>query len=421
MKCTISHPNIAPYIKESVLAYQEHGLLEKFLTTYFQHPKYPLTRNLIRYFPQYEREFKRRNIEEIEYRYIKGHPFLEMLRVFSARSLNPWIENRIWEKSEYNFDRWVAASLQSDIQWVHTYEHAALHTLLKAKKMGITSFLEQSSQHHQFLSKIIKDQTALYPKLNCVSTQLMLDANSVKCGTRKDRELKECDYVICNSKFTSKTLNEAGYLQEKILVIPYGFPEVKPLIIKKSTGQKTTFLFAGNQCLRKGIHLLYKAWIACNFDPSQAELIIVGKNQLPESIRHGLPTSVRFIQNIPHQEMMELYNLADIFVFPTLADGFGMVISEAMSKGIPVITTTNSGGPDIIDHQKNGFLIEAGNIQALTSQMKWCFEHPEATRLIGIKAMETAATYPWKTYRKNLVEAVLQRVNDHKPVIELNT
>jgi glycosyltransferase involved in cell wall biosynthesis len=415
MKCSISHPNVAPYIKESVLAYQEHGLLGKFLTTYFQHPEYPLTRNLIRYFPQYEREFKRRNIEEIEYCYLKGHPLLEMLRVFSARSLHPWIENRIWEASEYNFDRWVAASLQTDMHWVHTYEHAALYTLLKAKKMGITSFLEQSSQHHQFLSKIVKDQTTLYPELNCTSTQLMLDANSVKCDRRKDRELKECDYIICNSKFTSNTLNEAGYLQEKIIVIPYGFPAIQSPMIER-TRRKTTFIFAGNQCLRKGIHLLYKAWIACNFDPSKAELIIVGKNQLPESIRQGLPASVRFISNIPHQEMMELYNLADVFVFPTLADGFGMVISEAMSKGIPVITTLNSGGPDIITHRKNGFLVEAGNIKALTGQMRWCFENPEATRQIGMKAMETAAAYPWKAYRKNLVEAVLERVNERHKV-----
>ncbi|WP_026899005.1 glycosyltransferase family 4 protein [Daejeonella oryzae] len=410
MKCIVSHPNIAPYIKESVLAYQEHGLLKKFRTTYFQHPEYPFTRSLIRFFPQFEKEFKRRNIEEIAYQHLKGHPFFEMLRVFSARTLHPWIENRIWEKSEYNFDRWVASTLRSDIQWVHTYEHAALWTLLKAKKMGITSFHEQSSQHHQFLLKIIKEQLALYPELNCISTKLMLDNQAVKSEIRKDRELKECNYILCNSQFTSITLEQAGIFRKKILVIPYGFPEVKSPKTERG-GMKTTFLFSGNQCLRKGIHLLYKAWIACNFDPSKAELIIVGKNQLPESIRQGLPSSVQFIHNIPHQDMMELYNLADVFVFPTLADGFGMVISEAMSKGVPVITTYNSGGPDVIEHNKNGFLVEAGNVEAFAEQMKWCFEHPQATRQIGIRAMETAAAYPWKAYRKKLVEVVLDRVN----------
>ncbi len=106
MKCIVSHPNIAPYIKETVLAYQETGTLDKFYTTYFQHPQYPFTKNLIRLFPQFEKEFKRRSIAEIEYKYIRGKPFLELFRIFSARSLSSWIENRVWELEELDFDRW---------------------------------------------------------------------------------------------------------------------------------------------------------------------------------------------------------------------------------------------------------------------------------------------------------------------------
>ncbi|MBC7913700.1 MAG: glycosyltransferase family 4 protein [Pyrinomonadaceae bacterium] len=417
MKCIIAHPNIAPFIKESILAYQESGMLDKFYTTYFQHPQYPFTKNLIRLFPQFEKEFKRRNISEIDYRYLKGHPVFEMLRIFSARALNSWMENRIWERSEHDFDRWVAKELNSDIQWVHIYEHAALKTIREAKKMNILSFYEQPSQHHNFLYKIIKEQTTLYPELNCISTRLMQDAQALKSDNRKDQELNECDFVICNSQFTSDTLTGASILKDKIIKIPYGFPEVEWLKTEESNHPKMTFLFAGNQCLRKGIHLLYKAWIACNFDPAKAELVIIGKNQLPDTIKKGLPSSVKFIPNIPHIELMDYYRKADVFVLPTLADGFGMVISEAMSKGLPVITTMNSGGPDIITHQKNGFLVEAGDIKALAEQMKWCYSNPEATREAGSRAMVTAAAYPWKTYRKNLVAAVLERVNERNTVI----
>ena len=410
MKCIISHPNIAPFIKESILAYQESGMLDKFYTTYFQHPAYPFTQKLIRYFPQYEKEFKRRSIDEIEYRHLQGHPYLEMLRIYSARKLHSWLENRIWELSELDFDRWVAKKIHANIQWVHTYEHAALETIREAKKKNILSFYEQPSQHHQFLANLIKEQLRLYPELNGISAQLMLDAHALKSECRKDMELNECSFIICNSEFTFRTLTEAKIDRDKIIKIPYGFPAVESF---KSGGNtnKITFLFAGNQCLRKGIHILYRAWMDCNFDPSRAELIIIGKNQLPESIKKGLPSSVKFINNIPHNELMDFYRKADVFVLPTLADGFGMVISEAMSKGIPVITTMNSGGPDIITHQKDGFLIEAGDIKALSNQLKWCYENPETTRQTGIRAMETAASYPWKTYRKNLVAAVLEKVN----------
>jgi glycosyltransferase involved in cell wall biosynthesis len=410
LKCIISHPNIAPYIKESVLAYQEHHLLDKFYTTYFQHPNYPFSRNLIRIFPQFEKEFKRRNISEIDYRHLKGHPYFEMLRIFWARGLSSWIENRIWQQSEHDFDHWVARQLRPGIKWVHTYEHSALSTLKRAKQLGIWSFYEQPSQHHSFLSGIIKEQMLLYPELNSISTQLMIDKHARYSDQRKDKELRECDYIICNSKFTADTLIGAGIERQKIISIPYGFPATQ-LLSSESKKEKITFLFAGNQCLRKGVHILYKAWIACNFDPHKAELIIVGKNQLPEAIRKGLNSSVKFIQNIPHPEMMGFYMKADVLVLPTLADGFGMVISEAMSMGLPVITTMNSGGPDIITNQKNGFLLEAGDVTVLANQMQWCYDNPEITREIGKRALDRAHGYPWKQYRKELISSVMERVN----------
>ena len=419
MKCIIAHPNIAPFIKESVLAYQEHGLLEKFYTTYFQHPQYPFSQRLIRFFPEFEKEFKRRSISEIDYVHIQGYPYQEMLRVLTARLYSPKLMNRIWEWSELNFDHWAARKLNSQIQWVHTYEHAALASIRQAKKLNITSFYEQPSQHYTFFNRLLQDQLRQYPELKSSSTSLLFDTHAIKSDLRKEEELKECDYILCNSKFTLKTLTDAGVSVKKIIRIPYGFPKTGPELCDFKPSEKFIFLNAGSQNIRKGSHLLYEAWKQCNFDPAKAELIIIGKNQLPEGVRKGLPDSVKFINNIPNTDLMDFYRKANVFVLPTLADGFGMVISEAMSKGLPVITTMNSGGPDIITHQKNGFLVEAGDIKALAEKMKWCYANPAASREAGSKAMVTAAAYPWKTYRKNLVASVLERVNERNSVISL--
>lgn len=410
MKCAISHPNIAPYIKQSVLAYQEHGVLDKFYTTYFEHPEYPFTQKLIRLFPKFEKEFKRRNISEIDYEHIKGFPYREMLRVITARLFTPKLMNRVWEWSELNFDHWVASQLHNQIQWVHTYEHAALATIRQAKKLQITSFHEQPSQHHTFFNAILQQQLRQYPQLISPTTSLLNDERAAKQDQRKNEELKACDYIICNSRFTSKTLTDAGVNEKKIIRIPYGFPETVTHIADHPVHEKMTFLYAGSQSIRKGTHLLYEAWKRCNFDPDKAELIIIGKNQLPELIRNGLPGSVKFSNNIPHEELMGFYRKADVFVLPTLADGFGMVISEAMAMGVPVITTMNSGGPDIITHQENGFLIPADDIAVLAQQMTWCFQHPHQLREIGYRALDTAKAYPWSMFRKKLMEEVLCRV-----------
>lgn len=414
MKCAIAHPNIAPYIKESVLAYQEYGVLDKFYTTYFQHSQYPFTQRLIRLFPRFEKEFKRRNVEEIDFEYLSGHPFYEMLRILSARFSSPRLENRMWQWNELNFDRWVAGNLQPGIRWIHTYEHAALATIRRARALNILSFYEQPSQHHTHLSRMVNEQLNQYPELSNATTRLLLNQRALDSQIRKNQELQECDFIICNSAFTLRTLTDAGLNAQKIICIPYGFPEVSGRQ-EAEIREKITFLFAGSQILRKGIHLLYKAWIACNFDPEKAQLIIIGKNHLPQSLRQGLPASVKFIGNIPHDELNHFYRQADVFVFPTLADGFGMVISEAMAMGLPVITTTNSGGPDIITHNHNGWLIEASRVEPLVARMKWCFEHPEQLKRAGRLAMETAESYPWRLYRSRLIEEVSNRVCAQPP------
>ena len=239
----------------------------------------------------------------------------------------------------------------------------------------------------------------------------MYDGNALKCDARKDLELAECDYIICNSTFTKKTLKIAGIQEEKIIMIPYGFPKTAGERSRRNISDKFTFLYAGNQNLRKGIHILYKAWASCNFEPEKAELVLIGKNQLPQSLKKNLPSSIKFIQNIPHKELNRYYQRANVFVLPTLADGFGMVISEAMAQGLPVITTHNSGGPDIIQHRQNGLLVEANDIEALAKELRWAFENPADLAEIGEAAFQTAKAYPWSSYRKRLRQEIADRVN----------
>ena len=421
MKCSVSHPNIAPHIKQSILAYQEEGMLHKFYTSYYQHKKYPFSNILIRLFPGLAKEFRRRNIDDVEYEFLKGSPLPELVRVFAARFLNPMVSNRIWQRNELQFDRWVAANLNGRIQWVHTYEHAALATIRKARSLKIPSFYEQPSQHHTYLSELLQAELIKYPELNGKASELMHDRMAKRCERRKDQELKECDFIICNSTFTLNTLTNAGIDREKIILIPLGFPPAEEHKREKLNTEKLSFLFAGNQNIRKGLHILYEAWQNCNFDPLKAELLIIGKNHLPASLRKGLPPSIKFIPNLLQEELNEYYRKAHVFVLPTLADGFGMVISEAMAKGLAVIATMNSGGPDIIRHGHNGLLIQAGDADVLASQLRWCFEHPENLIEIGKNALDTAKAYPWSQYRQRLRAEVLSRVNGYQALNNLST
>ena len=72
-----------------------------------------------------------------------------------------------------------------------------------------------------------------------------------------------------------------------------------------------------------------------------------------------------WIQTLPHDQILQQMKNHDVLLFPTLFDGFGLVISEALSQGIPVITTTNSGGPECIRHGIEGFLVAVRDTSAI--------------------------------------------------------
>ncbi|WP_207492037.1 glycosyltransferase family 4 protein [Aridibaculum aurantiacum] len=406
MKCLVANPNIAAYIKESVLAYHDHDMLRAFYTTFFDHPQNPLTRTLGGVFPQLKREFGRRSIAELPIEFIRSKPLRELMRVVSARKLNPVLTDKVWEWSELSFDRWVARNLPADIDLVHVYEHAGLAILERAKQLAITSLYEQPSQHHQMFTDIVNEQIRLYPELASEATTLLFDDNANRRNERRDQELQLADYVICNSSFTKRSLVSAGVSAEKIVTVPYGFPQVDTTVDFSKPVEKLIFMNAGTQNLRKGIHILYQAWQEANIPGTEAELWMIGSNSLPNSVKAGLPESIKFFPNIPRVELMDKYKQAHVFILPTLADGFGMVISEAMSRGVPVITTYNSGGPDIIEHEKEGLLINHNDKEAIIQSLKWCVSNKHKLLEMGKAAYDKAASYSWLDFRKRLIAEV---------------
>ena len=114
-----------------------------------------------------------------------------------------------------------------------------------------------------------------------------------------------------------------------------------------------------------------------------------------------------------HDEVLRLMSVHDILIFPSLFEGFGMVVTEAMSQGTPVLTTNRTCGVDFIDHGYNGWIVEAANEEALKHAIYEIIEDKNNLDEIGRHAMETAAMRPWKKYEDELAESVEQFLN-HK-------
>lgn len=124
------------------------------------------------------------------------------------------------------------------------------------------------------------------------------------------------------------------------------------------------FLYVGRINQLKGLDRLLKAWeVFCAQNGVEASLVLVGggpeKANLENRVsRRGL-TNVRFLGHVEPEQLPEIYHAADVFVFPTLEDVWGLVVNEAMTFGLPVICSKYAGcAPDLIIQDRNGWIVD---------------------------------------------------------------
>jgi len=108
------------------------------------------------------------------------------------------------------------------------------------------------------------------------------------------------------------------------------------------------------------------------------------------------------IPNVPRIMLAEIYRWADVFVFPTLIEGMGLVVLEAMASGIPVIVTPNGPG-DVVREGVDGYVVPIRDVDAIADRLDYLRANPEARMQMGANARERALEFTWEAYGRNVL------------------
>jgi glycosyltransferase involved in cell wall biosynthesis len=181
-------------------------------------------------------------------------------------------------------------------------------------------------------------------------------------------------------------IHDYGVQPERIHVIPVGadtnYWRPDPELPRE---QRVQILFVGGHFERKGGSLLLDIFRQQGLHDC-ADLHIVTREQVEASpgvhVHHGLQNN--------SGDLLRLYQRADIFVLPTLADCFGNASIEAMAAGLPVITTAIGGVPDIVDEGRTGYLLTPGNAQGLSESVRRLVDDADLRSAFGAAARERA-------------------------------
>ncbi len=406
---SLIHPISNPFSRNAALALAESGLLKEIVTTIGYNPQSYWTR----YLNLLPKNIAKRINQELSRRAwippdgvnICRYPMRETLRVLLVKlgfggfwgldkqqSLYPWVFLPL--------DAQFARQHLHNITAVYAYEDGAATTFAAAKVKGITCFYDLPIPYYLTSRSIQVQEAELFPELANTLDAVKEPAWKIE---RKEQELQLADHIFVASSMTKSSLLEAQVSASKISVIPYGAP-INYFQPQLKANQGFRALFVGRVGARKGVHYLLQAWKKLRL--SNAELLLVGYNEFPDGWLEKYASCCRYVPSVPHRELNSYYNSASVFVFPSLVEGFGLVLLEAMACGIPVIATPNTAAPDIITDGKEGFIIPIRNIEALQEKLDWCYRHPQELAIMGKAARAKAQELTWDLYRQQLAAVV---------------
>ncbi len=219
------------------------------------------------------------------------------------------------------------------------------------------------------------------------------------------------DHVIAVSESTKNDcVKYLNIPKEKITVIHNAVNEIyQPLEDKKKIEEHLKkeykidypfILFVGTLEGRKNIPQLIKAFYEVKKQGLDHKLILVGmRGWKSEPIfdtinKLGLDDDIIFPGYIPNNDLVELYNVADVFVYPSLYEGFGLPPLEAMSCGCPVITSNTSSLPEVVGDA--GILIDPHDVDGLTEAIYKVLSNKELRAEMVTKSVERAKLFSWQ-------------------------
>jgi glycosyltransferase involved in cell wall biosynthesis len=414
MNILFSHPTGNGNVRAALRGFHRGGILEEFITS----------------FASFEGDFVDMLGEFGPFREIHRRRFDAELK--SKTSIWPWREigRQVASKigirsltrhetaifcvdSVYrSLDRRMARRLSKlqSLRGVYAYDDGARMTFNTARQLGISCFYDLPTGYWRSARRLLTPELVRRPEWAATITGF---ADSQAKLESKDREIELADHIFVASSFTARTLHDYPGKVPPVHVIPYGFPPIgeERSYERNIKNRPLKVLFVGKLSQQKGIADLIEAVENLG---SKVELTLVGRKAVHDCpALNAAVEKHRWIPSIPNEAVIKLMREHDVFVFPSLFDGFGMVVTEAMSQGTPVIASDRCAGPDLIRHGENGWLVEAGAPRMIQNILEHLIEHPEEVAACGRAARETARLRPWEVYGKELANAVSQLMTKH--------
>jgi glycosyltransferase involved in cell wall biosynthesis len=294
------------------------------------------------------------------------------------------------------FGRWVleeARRLRCDV--VHTFSGVAEEVLREKQTLCRLGQIVRGSVHIRYQDQLLREEEG--------RTGVELDRPSAWMVEREEREYELADRIVVLSQFAYQSFLSRGIHPDKVRVVASGvrFDQFTPSrsalenrIKRIESGAPLNVLFVGNLSFQKGLHDYVEVVKALHDGPFRFS--IVGNiTEEANSLFASVSAYVKLTTRVFEGRLPELYAEQDVFLFPTIQDGYPAVLAQATANGMPVITTPNGSGPDIITNGVTGWIVPIRSPTLLIEKLVWCHENRSALAAMAFVAARETRVRSW--------------------------
>lgn len=292
----------------------------------------------------------------------------------------------------------VAMDRQAPLVAYSYYADAAFRMM---ENSGLPRVLFQVHPNGKYLRELFQREIEKVPE---AKASLMEETEMSPLFAHNNETFARADAVICASSFTRQSLWSAGS-KAPAHVVGYGVDlDLFSARTAPPSAQPLSVGFVGALSQRKGARYLLAA--LASLPKGAVRLIIYTRAAVDRELIRGFEgVDVEIRGGLSDAALAADLKRCDLVALPSIAEGFGLVILEAMACGVPVLCTTSTGGADFIRHRQNGLLIEPGSTDAITQELAWALTHRDELFQMGQAARVEAAKHTWAEYRRKFFAA----------------
>ena len=291
----------------------------------------------------------------------------------------PWVRTPYMMRGRLGLDKWEW--LNKEWEWLdqQTIDHytaskiihptilvalsaSGLNAGIKAKSLGGYYICDRGSSHISFQNEILKEEYRKWGFKFCG-----VDPRIIQ---KEELEYETCDTITIPSEFVKRSFLEKGIPESKLTKVVYGARLERFKKVAEPEASKFTILWVGAVNIRKGFMYLLKAFQSLKHP--HKELIVIGnvEPEIKQLLNNEDISGIQFLGTVDNGQLPKYYSTAHVFVLPSIEDGFGMVMGEALGCGCPVIATNHTGAEDLFEDGKEGFIVPVRSVELLKNRLQ---------------------------------------------------